>query len=91
MKLLISKIEENGKTQLSVKFSGLKGEEEFDYVKMIEHLYHNPHIEIELTFSESILDEERQKIKELFNDIKTEAQKEKKDTTLETDISDKIN
>ena len=88
MKLLISKIEENGKQQLSVKISSPKGDENFDYIKMIEHLYHNPNIEIELSFSESILDEERQKINEMFKDIKSEAQKENKEAILDVDSSD---
>ena len=88
MKLLISKIEENGKPQLSVKISSPKGDEYFDYIKMIEHLYHNPNIEIELSFSKTILEEERQKISEMFKDIKSEAQKENKEAILDVDSSD---
>lgn len=77
MKLKVSKIEESGKTQLSVKFLTSKGEEEFDYIKLIEHLYHKPLEEVELSYSENITEEEKEKIREMFDEIKTESQKEK--------------
>lgn len=81
MKLLISKIDESGKTQLSVKFTTPKGEEVFDYIKLIEHLYHKPLEEIKLSYSDNVTDEEKNKIQEMFDDIIKEAQKTKVEST----------
>ena len=85
MKLLISKIDESGKTQLSVKFANPKGEEVFDYIKLIEHFYHKPLEEVELSYSENVSDEERLKIEEMVAEVKIVAQKVVKDSTTEVE------
>ncbi len=80
MKLEISKIEESGKSQLSVKIVTAKGEEVFDYIKLIEHLYFKPLEEIKLSYSNNVTEEEKNKIQEMFDDIKKEAQKKVEST-----------
>ncbi len=77
MKLMISKIEESGKMQLNVKFLTVKGEEAFDYIMLIEHLYLRPLEQIEFSFSKNVTDEEKDKIQEMFDEIKKEAEKNK--------------
>ena len=70
MELMISKIEESGKLQLNIKFLTAKGEENFDYIKLIDTLYHKPQEEIKFSFSDTVSDEEKIKIQELFDEIK---------------------
>lgn len=81
MKLLISKSVEAGKTELSVHFVTPKENEPFDYVKLIEHLYHNPFEVVELSYNENVTDEEKTKIEEMFEEIKKESQTDRSDGT----------
>jgi len=75
MQIVIKKIEESGKMQLSVNFLTPKGEETFDYIKLIEHLYHKPFEQIEFSFSDNVTKEEQDKIHKMFDEIKKEAEK----------------
>lgn len=76
MKLIISKIEENGKKQLKVSFNTSNGEETFEYIKMIEHLYLKPDEKIELEYTDDVTEEEQEKIQELFDEITEVAKKD---------------
>lgn len=88
MKLKISKIDDDGKTELYIRFVTPKGENEFDYIKLIEHLYHNPSEEVELSYSENITEEEKTKIQEMFDEIKKESQQNIISENTENPIDD---
>jgi len=88
LKLMISKIEQSGKMELSLKFVTTKGEESFDYIKLIEHLYHKPLEEVQLLYSDNVTEEEKVKIQEMFDEIKEEAKNSKIESSENTDAKE---
>ncbi len=70
MEFLIQKTREDEKNFIIKIMYKKDKKEDFDYIKMIEHLYHNPSVIVKFSFSDDITDEERKRIKGMFDNIR---------------------
>lgn len=83
MKLSIIKNKTSNDDGYIVKIVNNGVEEDFDYVKLIDYLYHNKDTNIEIEFSEDIENSDKNEVLNLFDKIKKEITSEKSTTNSE--------